>query len=917
MLLSLAGAAIAVALRPAPAYRARAMIVAGATRAIPSRARIEDAKLLAGIAVWPGVIEDARKEAHSDISEAKIRAGLWASVSSAGTIEIETRGPSYPSAAALANRLAGRVTQLGRISEVRNGAGLLALGDFGIGAFSAPPRRIVLLNSDARYRPALEVICTAAVGCGAGSTLTFQFRRGRAYTVSAWVRSRTQAPSRLIVALGHDSQDVKTDLPQMVGSNWRELSVSWKPGSDLGSTSVTVQTARAAAASFEIGEVTIENTGRPRVPLFGSLAHAAVQRLLVAAHLARVVAASPDGETSTTANLWTAIAVLCGLLALSCAFLLRPVNRADQPHAPARWGPQLLHPRAGAVAAMIGGLLLVGLPAAAAPRYPGSAFPFLLFQATYPAMLLLALPRPRRYAYTALAILLFLGFWVKFNLHSIFDYAFQEPIGSFDGSGKSWDRAMMVASAAAVGVVLARLVQLVWDRRRDRARSQPVSARGRRSFRIPGWYPSRRRLLWLGTAVVGIALAAANATGAFYETGVDPRIILPLHLNVLIGWGVELGVALWIAMLIHWEEMAKGESPGRALIAPLIEAPIATVSALSRGIYLFHLLPYSLVLLDDRQDLWRKLSGRRQGSLAALTVVGFVLSLGATSALRLAVFPQAAPVPTGSTRTLDARQMAATTTNRSAERPRWPVARRLDRRTTDARRLASVRSLGSYPHRTPATSRTTTEAPSLPAARVLNLAAVEASRFGSQRVAFMVHQVFTLFTDRWTGLEGVMAVSAYDKLGWSLFSSALEESPGAGQHARYQLIARANLVYATYPGFTFLSLPGVVGILDYSGSLIVVLLGMVLITSVLLALEWLTLHFTSNPYLAAVSGVAMANELAEASFPYLVGTFFLLLTTSLVCVAALYAWQTRPSPEPVYDSGALRPSPGWSEELSL
>jgi hypothetical protein len=858
MFLSVAGAAVGVSLHPSPTYRARAVIAPGRVPAIASHARVEDAKLLAGIAVWPGVVEDARKEAHSDISETEVRAGLGASVSSAGAIEIETRGPSYPSAAAFANRLAGRVTQLGRISEVRAGAGLLALGDFGIGAFAAPPKHIVLVNNDPRYRPALEVICTAAVGCGAGSTLTFPFRTGRAYTVSAWVRSRTRAPTRLTVALGHDAQDVKTDFPQMVGSNWTELSVSWTPESDLGSTSVSVQTARAAAASFEIGEVTIENAGRPRMPLFGSLPHAAVQRLLVAARLARVIAASPADETSTTARLWAAIAALCGLLALSCAFLLRPVNRGGQSHAPARWGPQLLRPRAGAVAAMIGGLLLVALPAAAAPRYPGSVFSFLLFQVSYSALLLLAIPRPRRYAYTALAILLFLGFWAKFNIHSIFDYAFQEPIGSFDSSGKSWDRAMTVASAAAIGVVLARLAQLAWDRRRDRAQSRTVTPPGCRTFRIPGWYPSHRRSFWLGTAAVGIALAAANATGAFYETGVDPRIMLPLHLNVLIGWGVELGVALWIAMLIHWEEMATSESPGRALMAPLIEAPVTTVSALSRGIYLFHLLPYGLVLLDDRQDLWRKLSGRRLGALAALTLIGFVLSLGATSALRLAVYPQAAPIPTGSAPTLDVQQRVAAATSRSTE----------------------------------PTSRTTTDSPRLPAARVFNLAVVAASRFGSQRVAFMVHQVFTLFTDRWTGLEGVMAVSSHKKLGWSLLSSALEESPGTGQHAKYQLIAGANLVYANYPGFTFLSLPGVVGILDYSGSLLVVLLGMALITSVLLTLEWLTLHFTSNPYLAAVTGVAFANELAEASFPYLVGTFFVLLIASLACIATLYAWQT-------------------------
>jgi hypothetical protein len=162
----------------------------------------------------------------------------------------------------------------------------------------------------------------------------------------------------------------------------------------------------------------------------------------------------------------------------------------------------------------------------------------------------------------------------------------------------------------------------------------------------------------------------------------------------------------------------------------------------------------------------------------------------------------------------------------------------------------------------------------------------------------MVHQIFTLFTDRWTGLEGVMAISAYEGDSWRLFRTALTESPSNGQHGRYQLIAKANLLYANYPGFTFLSLPGVVGILDYSSSLAVVLLGMTLITAVLLTLEWLTVRFTNNPYLAAVSGVAIANELTEASFPYLLGTFFVLLVASLACIAALYAWRARPSPAP-------------------
>lgn len=851
MLLSVTGAAAGVALQPSPAYRARALIVPSRVQAVADSARTDDATTLAAIAKWPGVIDDARKAAGSGLSETQVRAGVLTSVSSTGSIEVSASGQSYESAEALANALAGRVTQLGRSLQVRAGTGVLALDDFGIGAFSAAPKRIMLRTNAPTYRPALEVLCSTAVGCGAGSTVTLPFQSGRAYTVSAWVRSLTVAPSRLIAAVGHDAQDVRTTLPQMVRGEWSKLSVSWDPKEDLGSTSVTVQTTTPVAADFEIGEVTIADTSKPRAPLFGSLDPAAVQRLLVATRQARVVPALPAGNASGATTLWSAIALACGLLALSCAILLRRINRRDRPP-----GLPPVRSRARAAAAVIAGLVLVGVPAGAATRYPGSVLPFLLFQSSYTALLLLAIPRPRRYAYTALAVLLFLGFWMKFNLHAIFDYAFQEPTGSFDGSGQSWDKAMTVASAAAVGVVIARLVQLGWAYYRDRRPPGPVPPGTRRRFRTPDWYLSHRRWLWSATIVGGIAVAGANAVGAFYETGVDPRIILPLHLNVLIGWAVDLGAALWIAVLVHWEEMATRDVPERALIAPLVEAPVATISALSRGIYLFHLAPYGLVLLDEWQRLRRKLTPRRLVGLAALVAVGFVVSLAATSALRLAIYPEAAPVPTGSVATPDAQRA------------------------------------------TPVASHATSGPTHRPGASVLSLAVVEASRFGSTRVGFMVHQIFTLFTDRWTGLEGVMAISAYEGDSWRLFRTALTESPSNGQHGRYQLIAKANLLYANYPGFTFLSLPGVVGILDYSSSLAVVLLGMTLITAVLLTLEWLTVRFTNNPYLAAVSGVAIANELTEASFPYLLGTFFVLLVASLACIAALYAWRARPSPAP-------------------
>src|SRR5262249_21481367 len=179
------------------------------------------------------------------------------------------------------------------------------------------------------------------------------------------------------------------------------------------------------------------------------------------------------------------------------------------------------------------------------PSYKGGTFCYLLFDVSFVAMLLLAWPRPRSSAYFFFSLMLFLGFWLKLMLHMLSGAEFLEPVGDFSGTTEAWDLALFVASMGATGVSLARLIQLAVAARtgaRDAPAPRPV----------PSWYAGWRRPLWAASLLAMVALNVLNLQLAFYQTGVNPLLILPWHLNVPPGWPITIGSALWLPVLFHW-----------------------------------------------------------------------------------------------------------------------------------------------------------------------------------------------------------------------------------------------------------------------------------------------------------------------------------------------------------------------------
>lgn len=127
-----------------------------------------------------------------------------------------------------------------------------------------------------------------------------------------------------------------------------------------------------------------------------------------------------------------------------------------------------------------------------------------------------------------------------------------------------------------------------------------------------------------------------------------------------------------------------------------------------------------------------------------------------------------------------------------------------------------------------------------------------------------------LFISRWIGFEGIMATTSYPVLGTDFFWRGLTEKPSHDDAAGMYTKEVADLNYH-YAGSTlvFTTIPGIVGILNYSGSLIVIFFGCFFVMSMLILFEYMSYIALGGRYFAALLGFFMAyNCVSGLSVPY-------------------------------------------------
>ena len=145
-----------------------------------------------------------------------------------------------------------------------------------------------------------------------------------------------------------------------------------------------------------------------------------------------------------------------------------------------------------------------------------------------------------------------------------------------------------------------------------------------------------------------------------------------------------------------------------------------------------------------------------------------------------------------------------------------------------------------------------------------------------------------LILDRWVGIEGIMAVSSYPKLGWDLWKNAWKEKYLDYGTSFYDLkIASSGYSKMDFSKHHFISLPGILAFFYYPGSFIFLFLSMLLAGALAAVIE-ITVYKLSDSNVILCSLIAQVVAYRYANFGYVPGQSYLLFGTIFLNVLLIY-----------------------------
>jgi len=136
-----------------------------------------------------------------------------------------------------------------------------------------------------------------------------------------------------------------------------------------------------------------------------------------------------------------------------------------------------------------------------------------------------------------------------------------------------------------------------------------------------------------------------------------------------------------------------------------------------------------------------------------------------------------------------------------------------------------------------------------------------------------------LILDRWVGIEGVMSVSSYPKLGWDLWKNAWKEKYSDHGTSFYDLeIVTTSYTDTDFSKHHFISLPGILAFFYYPGSFVFLFLSMFLLGVLAAGIE-ISIYKLSDSNVILCSLLAQVVAFRYAHFGYVPGQSYLLFGT--------------------------------------
>ncbi|MCE0722239.1 MULTISPECIES: hypothetical protein [Legionella] len=450
--------------------------------------------------------------------------------------------------------------------------------------------------------------------------------------------------------------------------------------------------------------------------------------------------------------------------------------------------------------------------------YKGSDFYYFVFDVMWLTVLISSLSLSQSYIFFYLKIMLFLGVWLKLMFYLVLRVEFVEPTGFWNdvhNLGLYWDNALMVASYAALGILAADFVFYLYRRFYSNHGIQSL----KNQVEVPGWYLKSPKKIWILLLSISLGISFINFKTHFYMIGLSPAVIFPCHINFLLSWALIFFLPLLLAYLMGLDALAQNY---RNWHYAIIIACLISITTLSRSILIMWIIPCFYILFKENfSSLFTQYK-----KLVITYFVLAIISLGAVSMLRSYYFYSPSSHKTTST----------------------------------------VKKANKSERNGKASKNENRKRASKPKKRSDQLTLKKLMVHNKSNLKFQLQQLKSLPISRWVGIEGILATTAYPHTGWDLFKKAIVQKP-TQKVSLYSKVSQSYLNLKT--GTKFSSLPGLIGLLNYSDSYLIVCLGTFIICLLTCFIQFFYYRLGLNIYFLSQQGFLLAFFLTELNIPYL------------------------------------------------
>ena len=260
---------------------------------------------------------------------------------------------------------------------------------------------------------------------------------------------------------------------------------------------------------------------------------------------------------------------------------------------------------------------------------PVGFLPTVVFSVIFNLILYFALNNLSRYpGLSIFSLLVWLGLFLKTTCFVVLGRGLKDPTGLFKGTDLQWHDLFYVSILGGLAILSAFYFSGMFAQKSD----VPKSDLQRRGL-APDLKISHSLLV--GFLFVLLCVTSLNLFFGITLSGLAAVTHLPFKLNAMSGWMLYLGFTLSLSVLLLLSLRDK-KYFNICLLLVFVEGFLCSVSIISRGLYVFHVLPTVALLIVNRQTL--QISYQKIAGLLVAFVVGLFLTVGTVTQFRQFLF---------------------------------------------------------------------------------------------------------------------------------------------------------------------------------------------------------------------------------------------------------------------------------------